>query len=100
MLFSHTIYSMTGIKTTKKLAILVIASFYIISKNEFSTNHRANCVAAVAVVVAIPVSIVTVKAQAVGELPTISVKRNRPIVTVIAYVFDAAIATVASSREE
>jgi hypothetical protein len=64
-----------------------------------STNHRANCEAAVAVAVVTPVSIATEKVQVVGALPTIKAKRTRPIVTVIAYVVTA-IETAASSREE
>ena len=68
--------------------------------DEFSTNHRANCVAVVAVEVVIPVSNVTAKAQVVGVLPIISVKRTRPIVTETAYAPDTAIVTEASSREE
>ena len=63
-------------------------------------SHRTNCVAVAAGVEAIPASIVTAKAQVVGVLPIKSVKRTRPIDTAIAYVFDTAIVTEASSREE
>jgi len=62
-------------------------------------NHATNS-EAVEAEVGIPVSIATAEEQAAGALPTTSVKRTRPIVTVTAYVFDTAIVTVASSREE
>ena len=63
------------------------------------TKDTADGVAVVAVVVVLPIHVATVEVQVVGVLPIISVKRTRPIVTVIAYVFDTAIVTVASSRE-
>lgn len=63
-------------------------------------QNPTNKAAEVAEAAVTPVSPATERAQVVGDMPTISAKRTRPIVTVTAYAVDTAIETLASSREE
>ena len=69
------------------------------TEDECLTNHRANSLTVIAVVVVLPIHVTIVEVQVVGVLNITCVKRTTPIVAVTTYIVHATIVAVTSSRE-